>query len=272
MYGIDDPIVDAKRIVGDCFARVLFAALATAACDQRINLGDIGDGPASLLWKATFEPGNLSEWTGDGRGGTYLENDASGAAQVTTAVAHRGTNAAMVGIMPTASMPSISYLYRSQPSPAQAYYSAWFYVPSTISVGSYLSLVHFRNSRTGDGANLYAVWDVNLTPLPGGAVAAQLYDYTKQFDLQQMVTIPFPYDRWVQLEVFFSKATDLTGRVAVWQDGTLILDRSNVATVSTDWLQWDVGGASDNLLPSPSVVYVDDAAISLARLGPDTPL
>ena len=50
----------------------------------------------------------------------------------------------------------------------------------------------------------------------------------------------------------------------------LILDRPAMQTVATDWLQWDVGGASDNLLPSPSMVYLDDAAISLVRLGPDT--
>lgn len=271
MYGIDDSIVDAKRIVGGLSAPLLLAVLTAAGCNQRVDLGAIGDGPASLLWKATFEPGNLSEWTGDGQGGTYVENDMGGDAVVTTAQAHGGTHAGLVAVTPSGSMPSISYLIRNQPTPAQAYYSAWFYVPSTVVVGSYLSLVHFRGSTTGDGQNLYAIWDVNLYPVVPGTLAAQLYDFTNQKDWPQSPTsIAFPVDRWVQLEVYFSQAIGPTGRITVWQDGTLILDRPAMQTVATDWLQWDVGGASDNLVPSPSVVYLDDAAISLVRLGPDT--
>ncbi len=69
--------------------------------------------------------------------------------------------------------------------------------------------------------------------------------------------------------MYFAKSVGSAGHVTVWQNGTMILDRTGVATVANDWLQWEVGGASDDLSPSPSVVYVDDAAISLVRLGPD---
>lgn len=274
MYGIDDSIVDAKSIVGGLSAHLLLAALAAAGCNQRVDLGEIGDGGASLLWKATFEPGNLSEWTGDGQGSVYLENDTGGAPEVTTALAHGGTHAGVVAINPSGGMLSLSYLFRNQPTPQQAYYSAWFYVPSTIVIGSYLSLVHFRGSTTGDGQNPYGIWDVNLYPVPGTAtLAAQLYDFANQKDWQQLPTaIPFPVNQWVQLEVYFAQAVGPTGRVTVWQDGTLILDRPATATVSTDWLQWDAGGASDNLLPAGAVVYLDDAAISTVRLGPDARL
>jgi hypothetical protein len=265
--------VDAKRNVGRApfgwtLAGALTAALVGAGCDQRVNLGTVGDGAASLLWKATFEPGDFSEWTGDGQGATYRENDSLAAAVVSTPV-HRGSKAGVFAVTPTASMLSISYAYRNQATPAMAYYSAWFYVSSTIAVGSYLSLVHFRGSSTGDGQKVYPLWDVNLTPLGSGNLAAQLFDYVKQIDTPQVVNVRFPLDRWVQLEILFSKATDASGRVAIWQDGTLILDHAGVTTVANDWLQWEVGGASDNLSPSPALVYLDDAAISLVRLGPD---
>ena len=139
-------------------------------------------------------------------------------------------------------MASTGYLFRNQPSPPQAYYSAWFYVPSTITVGAWLSLTHFSGSETGDGKNLAAIWDVNLYPLPGGGVAAQLYDYTPPgSNLRQTTPVPFPLDAWVQLEVYLSKATGPTGEVTVWQDGVQILQRLNVATVSNDWVQWDAG-------------------------------
>jgi hypothetical protein len=80
--------------------------------------------------------------------------------------------------------------------------------------------------------------------------------------------VSVPLDAWVQFEVFLSKATGATGEVTVWQDGTLILQRSGVATVSNDWLQWVAGGASTDVLPTPAYVYMDDAAISLIQLGP----
>ncbi len=270
--------MDAKRIVGRArfgpwCAFVLIAALWGGACNQRVNLGAIGDGPASLLWKATFEPGNLSEWSADGQGGPNVDNDRdAGAAAVTSSQAHGGSRSGVVDVLPTAPMPATNYLFRQQPSPAQAYYSAWFYVPSTLVLmtGQYLSLVHFR----GNGPQgLKALWDVNLYPVGDGTVAAQLYDFRASYDLQQFPVTRFPLDRWVQLEVFLSKAVDATGRVTVWQDGAPILDRADVPTVQVmDSLEWDVGGASAGLQSGSVLVYVDDAAISVARLGPDAVL
>jgi hypothetical protein len=83
--------------------------------------------------------------------------------------------------------------------------------------------------------------------------------------------VPVPFDTWVQFEVYFVKATNATGRVAVYQNGTLILDREGLATVTNDWLQWDAGGACDALTSSPSTIYIDDATISTLRLGPGGP-
>ena len=266
--------------LGSCLigwpAFVLIATtLGAGACSQRVNLGDIGDGPASLLWKATFEPGNLSEWESDGHGSTYTENTPlADTAAATTSLAHGGKMSGVFGVVPMVGMRAISYLYRDQPTPSEAYYSAWFYVPSTLvlAAGEYLSLVHFRGN---DSQQPPPLWDVNLYPLGDGTVAAQLYDYPPKnnpmgFDLQQFPLTRFPLDRWVQLEVFLSQAVDKTGRVTVWQDGTQILDRAGVQTVMLmDSLQWDVGGASDGLMSGTVLVYVDDAAISLVRLGPD---
>lgn len=275
-YGIDDPIVDAKGIVGRARsggwrAVVLIAVLGGAGCGQNVNLGDI------VLWKATFETGNLSEWTADGQGSPYNDNDPPQDAPAATPVrAHHGTTSAVFGVAPSAAGTAISYLTRDQPTPVQAYYSAWFYVPSplVLATGQYLSLVHFRGS---DGQALAALWDVNLTPVGDGTVAAQLYDYPAQnkiaLDLQQSPVTRFPLDRWVQLEVFLSQAVDATGHITIWQDGAQILDRANVPTVIVmGSLQWDVGGASDGLTSGSALVYVDDAAISPVRLGPDTTL
>jgi hypothetical protein len=241
-------------------------ALSAAACDERVYLGAIGDGGASVLWRATFEPGDLSEWTSDGKGGTRIEN-APAAATATDVMAHGGRHAAVATIEPRMRMDSLSYLYRREPSPPEAYYSAWFYVPSAISVGSWLSLHHFRGSANGDPGSLTGIWDLNLYALPGGQLAAQLGDFVSSNNLRQPVPTPVPRDTWVHFEVLFRKASDLTGRVAVWQDGALILERAGVVTARSPLVIWEVGVGSDDLAPLPATIYVDDAAISLSRLG-----
>jgi hypothetical protein len=265
--------VTAKQIVARVRLNVattvlLPCLLAGAACARQADLGSIGDGPSSVLWRGTFEPGNLSEWTGDGEGNVYAPNGGD-SPLATLAMAHSGRYGGQFTIAPTASMMSVSYLYRNQPSPPQGYYSAWFYVPSTIAVGAWLSLTHFTGSDTGDGKNLSAIWDVNLYPLLGGGLAAQLHGYLgKTYDQRQTIPVPFPLDTWVQLEVYLSKAVGPTGEVTVWQDGVQVLQGLNIPTVKNDWTQWDAGGAADaSTLPSPAFVYMDDAAISLVPIG-----
>src|SRR4051794_26242136 len=125
------------------------ALLVAAGCDRQVHLGDIGDAAASLLWSATFEVGNVSEWVGDGHGGAYVEN-APGDPAATPAVSHRGRYAGVATFTtPTIGVASINYLFRNQPRVPAAYYSAWFYVPATFTVRSWLSLLHFRCSTSG---------------------------------------------------------------------------------------------------------------------------
>jgi hypothetical protein len=263
-------------------ALVLGVVLPLSACNWNANLGSIGDGPGSVLWKATFETGDLSEWSREGpdHGGAYVDNPTNAGPRLTSSMPHRGRWAAEFVVVPNASKSSVSYLYRQQPSPRAAYYSAWFYVPGNIAVpvGGFLSLSHFRGNTAADGTGImYAAWDINLYTMVNGLLAAQMYDFKENDTQQTPPVMPFPTDQWVQLEVFMAKATPTdastpTGRITVWQDGVQILDRQDVATVMSDFLQWDVGGTSNNLQPSPSSIYLDDAAISVARLGPDSTL
>jgi hypothetical protein len=242
------------------------AVLTTAACNSNVYLGAIGDGSANLLWSSTFEPGDLSEWSLGGGGGAYLLNSAVGPA-VTSEAAHGGRYSGKLTVSPALGMMSETYLFRDSPSPPEAYYSAWFYIPSTVQVISWLSIIHFNASTTGDGRNVFPTWDVNLyTPATGGLVA-HLYSFVTQTNLEQTAPVQVPRDRWVHFEVLVRKAATATGRVAVWQDDAAILSLDGVVTAPNDWLQWNVGGASTDVVPSPAAIYVDDAAISFSRLG-----
>ena len=242
------------------------AVLVAGGCGQQVHLGDIGDGAASILWASTFEVGDLSEWSGDGHGGAFVDN-AAVPPSATLTVAHHGRYAGMATVTPVPGTASINYLFRDQPSVPAAYYSAWFYIPSSFTVKSWLSLIHFNGSDSGDGKNLSAIWDLNLYPRADGSLVAHLYDFVTQTNLEQAFPAPVAVATWVHFEVFLRKAADATGEVAVWQDGVSILDRRNVMTSATDWVQWDTGVSSDDVAPPTAVVYIDDAAISLSRLG-----
>ena len=148
------------------------ATFTGVSCDSHVPLGRFSAAVPSILWSATFEPGDLSEWTGDGNGGVDRENDVA-APVVTAEQAHSGNFAGKPTIGPTTGalgMPALSYLYRNGPGPTDAYYGAWFYVPSTVTVRSWISLMHFRSSPTGDGLNATAYWDLNLYPNLVGAL------------------------------------------------------------------------------------------------------
>jgi hypothetical protein len=251
------------------------ATPAAAGCDSQVPLGTLGSSTPNILWSATFEPGDLSEWESDGGGGLYVEN-ATASPTVTTDQAHGGRYAGKSTMGPTTgspTVPSSNYFYRNQPSPGQAYYAAWFYIPSTLTVRSWMSLMHFRSSPSGDGTNIVPYWDLNLYPnrdatvLPVGALTTHFYNYLTLVNANQLVVPSVPTDRWVHFEIMIRKATDATGRVTIWQDDVMIIDLQGVATASSDWMQWDAGASSTDLSPATASIYVDDATISLQRLG-----
>jgi hypothetical protein len=86
-------------------------------------------------------------------------------------------------------------------------------------------------------------------------------------NLEQANPVPVPVATWVHFEILYRKAADATGRITVWQDGVQILDLPNLVTAPTEMIQWDAGGGSNDIAPSPATVYLDDATISLSRVG-----
>jgi hypothetical protein len=138
---------------------------------------------------------------------------------------------------------SLRYLYREQPSPPEAYYAAWFFIPATMQVASWLSLHPFGYHPTAGSATTTPLFDFNIYPDAGGNLVARVYDPTKLRNLEQTNPVAVPLATWVHFEILFRKAADATGRIAVWQDG------------------------SNDFAPSPATVYFDDATISLARVG-----
>jgi hypothetical protein len=245
------------------------AAVLGGACARHVNLGSLGDGAdAGILWQATFEPADLSEWLGDGHGGVYTDGKAPDPV-ATQEQAHRGRYAGLVVFSAASGTAAFSYLYREQPIPVQAYYGAWFFIPAGVQVRSFISLLHFGYHQAADDPNTTAIWDFDLQPDTAGALVPRLYQTGAANPVAAQPAVPVPPATWVHFELLFKKAADATGQIVVWQDGVQIMNVANVVTAPTDWIQWDVGGGSlDVITPTPVSIYVDDVTISSTRVGP----
>lgn len=249
-------------------APLVVAVMLAGGCGRHVYLGSLGDGGAAgILWQATFEPGDLSEWVADGHGGIYTDGRAPDPV-ATQAQAHRGQYSGLVVFSPASATATFSYLYREQPSPAQAYYGAWFYIPASLQVRSFMSLLHFGYHQAADDPNTTAIWDFDLQPDANGALVPRLYQTGAASPVVPQPAVPVPPATWVHFELLFKKAADATGQIVAWQDGVQIMDVANVVTAPTGWIQWDVGGgALDVITPTPVSIYVDDVTISSTRVG-----
>jgi len=246
-------------------------ALGATACGRDVYLGDLGDGGGGadggggILWHANFEVADLSEWVGDGNGGIYMDARATKPA-ATADVSHQGRHSGIATFAPMG-LTSWSYLYRDQPSLPEAYYGAWFFIPTTLQINSWLSVHHFGYHPTAGSADTMPVWDFHVYPTSDGSLAARLYESSTFKNFEQPNPVPVPTATWVHFEIFYRKAADATGEIIVWQDGVQILDVTNALTAPTDFGQWDAGGGSNDIAPSPAAVYLDDATISTTRVG-----
>ena len=121
-----------------------------------------------ILWQATFEPGDLSEWLSDGNGGIYMDTLATARRREPGRRAHRGSTSGIATFAPV-TVTSFSYLYREQPSPPEAYYGAWFFIPAATQVRILAEPAPLRlpphRRRGGDHAAL------RLQRLPGPPTA-----------------------------------------------------------------------------------------------------
>ncbi len=241
--------------------------MLAGACNRHVNLGSLGDGGgAGILWQATFEPGDLSEWLSDGHGGVYTDGRAPDPV-ATQEQFHRGRYGGLAVFSPAA-VTAFSYFYREQPIPAQAYYGAWFLIPASLEVRSFLSLLHFGYHQAADDPNTTAIWDFDLQPDTDGSLVPRLYQTGAASPVVPQPAVPVLPATWVHFELLYKKTASATGQIVAWQNGVQIMDVANVVTAPTDWIQWDVGGGSFDLAPTPVSIYVDDVTISSTRVGP----
>lgn len=247
------------RLIRAVVSLALLASLA--ACDGRIDLG------TSILWSARHETGDLSEWMIGGEGGSTVEMPDT-AITVAGDVAHSGAHAvkltnSAVGGYKTAT------LWRESRFPADAYYSEWAYLPRTFQINTSWTIMQFRVASTSDASDSGLHIAIDLRSLPGGELIVTIFDHRDAF-LRAPTPDPaivIPIGRWFHLEARFRNVADDTGRLSIWIDGQLNYDLVRPMT-GGDTILWQPCSVTTDLIPTQSEIYVDDLAVSLARVTP----
>ncbi len=254
------PAIGQTRGVRRCALALLAVALGTPACNSRLNLG------SSILWSARHETGDLSEWTQGGKGGTSADAPDT-SLEISTDVAHSGRYAVKL-TNGAVSMYEDAHLWRVDDYPVDAYYSAWFYVPRAYQTTADWSIVQFQ-VPTADASVVGQLLDIDLRSLPDGDLILSVYDHRGAYLRAPTPdpAIPVPIGQWFQIETYYRNAADDTGEVAVWLDGQLNYDLRRPFDANGT-VYWTVGSKTYGLSPAESVIYVDDAAVSLARVTP----
>jgi hypothetical protein len=259
----------------------LVAAVTATGCGQGLEVG------SNVLWSARFENGDLDEWKnpilagldgGSIAGGISTPSGGGSLVGVTmpgTDPTHDASKfAAKFFITGTGTLQSQS-LSLSGDLPQQAYYSSWFYIPSSVTIpanGYWIIMKIRRMNAAGNESELY---DFNLKNGGGGGdggtgdLSLRLYDWDTGGGDNPIVANPVIHvGTWFQIETFYRNGSGSDGHLTVWLDGTKILEKANGPATTTSWVWWEVADIGLNLTPAMATVYADDAAISSVPVGP----
>jgi len=227
-----------------------------------------------LVWQARFETGDISEVL---LHGDFIRQGISASYNLVSPHAHTGKYS--VGLTIDTTAPSetgaqSAYLffwdYSLVPDIAY-YYSAWYYIPSSIKPAKFWNIWQFL-SKDIDGEGIPRF---NIYIVPGDdGLDLELHQRTNPENSDERIKykqdiIHIPQDKWFQIESYYKKAQDLSGQVVVWLDGVEIFNIVGVQTVySSTQVFWAVNNYSDHIEPNPCTIYIDDMFISKKRIGP----
>ena len=150
---------------------------------------------------------------------------------------------------------------------ADAYYSAWFLLPVDYQLEPSLTFLQLK-SRDGATGELFNGEQLQLRSLPSGGYVLQVFHNNAGF-LLEPVAAQAPLvtaGSWFHVEARFQPTSG--GKLRVWLNGSLSYDlegRSEPAGSDVVFVVCSVAGSAS---PTPLTLFVDDAAVSVSRVGP----
>jgi hypothetical protein len=251
------------------FVGLLFATLG-GGCESEVVVGDWPCGsapypeaagaageaatatlPVEVPWSTGFEDGFCGYSAVSG----YCYGD-PGTSRGFSVQAHSGRHAAAFRVSTTAGEQE-SRCVRQGVLPKEAYYGAWFYLPKATVLANW-NLMHFRGWKSDQ---LLGLWDVSVDSTDDGQLFLYLYDFLNKTPRRRDVPIELTPGTWTHIVFYLRRAADMTGEVALFQDGREVLRYPKIVTDDSSWGQWYVGSLAVALTPPDAIVYVDDVTI-----------
>jgi hypothetical protein len=236
-----------------------------------------------ILWSASHETGDMSQWYSNS-GGT--ESNSGAATSVASPdVAHTGSFSAKCTITspPTAGVRLFRWRESFNNLSIPLFYSAWYFFPRVYTPAAWWGIFFFKSSdalarshpflyllvgnRPNGNMCLRLAWWPSLWS-QFGVEGPHQGEFGGREYTQQLKDLPV--GQWVHVEVCLLQSGAFGGQYIVWQDGVELFNLSNVKTgypLPGGYANWLVANYSDEVSPSPTVIYVDDAVVSTTRVG-----
>lgn len=260
--------------------------------------------PSHVMWSATHEGGTIGdEWGGahgsddaPGFGGGGLYNSGIRSFNLSTEQARSGSHSLKTVIDTVDASGSKensaavrAFRWDESESYRDLYFSAWYFIPQHVRPTHFWNIFQFK-SKVLDGnrrtLTTDPIWTINIGNRDeSGAMYTYLYHHGKYFpngssERYKQSRMNIPVGKWFNLEARLVQSTGSSadGRLTVWQDGQLLWDMRNIRTQHSTHefsrgarlrQSWSANNYSNGLRPSVATVYIDDAAVSRARIWQD---
>lgn len=148
--------------------------------------------------------------------------------------------------------------------PIEAYYGAWYFIPSASENTGLWNLIHFQGSDS-PGETMHNLWDISLVDNGSGGLRLSVYDTVNAQVRDPSGAPAIPIGSWFHIEVYLKRAADATGAFSLYQDDEPLVEVTGLITDDSSWGQWYVGNLATNLAPAESTLYVDDVTVKTTR-------
>jgi hypothetical protein len=250
--------------------------------DEAEALGEwLTNGESTIVWKADMETGDMSQWAigvsalstiiSDNRICTRPENG------VSTEQAHSGSYSIKMTIETTETSACRNNRKPESESGMPLCYSAWYYIPEKTTVGRFWNVFQFK-SKVPDGSPPNLFWKIDLRSDENGDLYAALFwrapvpgphfgDDINPRRAYYQTKITIPTAQWMQLEACVRQSEAYDGQIAVFQDGLLLFNMTDIRTnLVGGQMAWSVNQYGRELTPNPNTLYIDDVVISTGRV------
>jgi hypothetical protein len=166
--------------------------------------------------------------------------------------------------------------------PDEAYYSAWYFIPSFVE-NSWWNIFQWKQGyQTGPSSRTAReLYWVSVSDSSDGDLRLGLHSritpegdwVSGQTNVLVRSQASVPIGRWFHLESRYRWDRGGNGRITTWLDGRQVWDVGGLTTeFGWDfWVwnrQWTVNNYGSGMDPAPFTIWIDDAAVATTRIGP----